>query len=101
MLTIGKVVGIEMADDEKIYEIDYSRLKGIIRIHRNGEGFYVTDEAGDVISAKHTLKDAKELAYSVAIDDNLIISGHGKHSGRKFWQLPESLKVRIIRMARK
>ncbi len=43
--------------------------------------------------------DAIDRLAAYAVEDDLIISGWGKHSGTKFWQLPEYLQKQVKKAA--
>lgn len=96
------VTGIEMADNFNIYDVSF---RGFLEIFedpdepvwyriRNHEG----EEQGNGFV---TRKAARQYMIEYAVDEDLVITGYGKHSGRKFWQLPEELQSKIIGIARR
>jgi hypothetical protein len=93
--TMKKVTRIEMADDNNIYDLSFGKE---LTIKPEGEGFS-TFEGNEENNYYHTKEQAEQANAESIIDDDLIITGYGKHSGRKFWQLPESMKAKIRKMA--
>ena len=94
-----KIIGIEMADNKNIYEIT---TVGEIEIkpEPTGIGFDIFI-AGEESDFGETKKIAKKIARSYMIDDNLLVSGYGKYTGRKFWQLSQKLQTIVKRIANK
>lgn len=94
-----QVNGIEMANSKELYGVDYSG-KIEIKPASNGEGFelWINGEESDFAETK---REANALAKDYIVDSQLIVSGYGTHSGRKFWQLPQKIQTEVIAMARR
>ena len=80
------------------YEVTFG---GIIELKKAKEGGFNIWVNGEESDWKDNEQDAIEEAATYIISDDLIIKGYGTHSGRKFWQLPESIQDEVIKMANK
>lgn len=89
------ITRIEMADDSNAYAVGFGKE---LSIKQDGDGFSIF-EGDEELNYYHTEQQASKAIRESIVDDSLIIKGFGKHSGRKFWQLPEDLKNEILRMA--
>jgi hypothetical protein len=92
-----KVTRIEMADSENIYSIQFG---GELTVKPDGNSF-TTYEGNHEINTYATEAWAIEANEESIVDDDLIVTGWGEQSGKKFWQLPEKLKAEIISEAMK
>ena len=97
-----EVTYIEMANDTDIFSVDLGRK---IRFKKasDGEGFdlYYESKLIEEICHAFTRQEARRDVTRYLVDGDLIISGYGKHSGCKFWQLPKRLQGQIRNLARK
>lgn len=88
-----KLKNIEMANDNEIFEMTFD---GKIEVKQSelDDGYDVLID-GEEIEWFDNQEDAIAEAEDYTIDDMLIVSGYGTHSGRKFWQLPVSVKNQV------
>jgi len=90
-----------MANDNDLYDVSLSNtieIKPATQADFNQEGFniFINNEEADCAD---TYSDAIEEALKYLVDDDLTVSGYGTHSGRKFWQLPESIQEEVVKLA--
>lgn len=90
------VTRIEMANDNDIYDVKFGAL---LEIKPDGEGFTIYED-GEEINYYHTKQQAEEAITESVVDSQLIVTGYGKHSGRKFWQLPTKIQESVLSMAK-
>ena len=93
MKAMRKVIYIEMANDNDLYEVSTG---GTLTLRKNTEEDFEILLDGEVIDEAYNQKDAETCLLSHAIDNDLIIQGYGRYSGRKFWQLPDALQKEIL-----
>jgi hypothetical protein len=95
-----KIIAIEMASDKDIYEV---RLGAELSFKKDKDGDYSIFEGNEEMDCGLNLNEAHDWVNDedVIADPMLVVSGYGKHSGRKFWQLPNAIKRECLRMARK
>ena len=90
-----EIIGIEMATHNDIYEVTFGSY---IEVAALSGGFAILKD-GHEADWFESKRDAEDEALDYLIDEMLIITGHGKNSGKKFWQLPENLQNHIEQMA--
>lgn len=95
-----RVASIEMANDKDIYHV---RFHGDIEVSPAGgaQGGFDIAIAGEAIDWAEFKEQAAQEAEGYIVDEDLVVSGFGKHSGRKFWQLPQKLQREVIRAAKR
>jgi len=98
LLRMRVVESIEMASNTDIYQVIY---KESIRIEQDSSGLFKILLDGEEADYRDSYLDALEKAKTYVVDDHLIIKGHGTCSGRKFWQLPDSIREGVILNATK
>ena len=54
---------------------------------------------GDVVDEASSQQEADETILKHVVDDDVIIRGYGAHSGRRFWQIPEAIRVEVLKIA--
>jgi len=94
--TFFEVKRIEMANDDSLYDV----TKGDpITVKYSGGDADIFVSGEEVATVKPSeVKDA--LIAWMTDDGDLTVSGYGKHSGRKFWQLPDALQTEVLKLAR-
>ena len=98
---MNEIKSIYMADSNHVYEIDSGQELSIKKNKLNDSIIYEVlvdgQETGDYFYKK---KYANDCLKEYATDDGrLIVQGYGKHTGRKFWQLPTKLQRQVLKMA--
>jgi len=94
-----QITGIAMASTNDIYKIVTGN--NIIIQHEN-DGTYSIYIDSEILEDNISLMaEARAQAINWAIDDDLVITGYGRSSGRKFWQLPAKLQDQIRAYARR
>lgn len=91
------IKSIEMANDGDVYDV---RMGGVltVAVSDDGDGCDIIED-GRAVDWAQTSSQAEAIVMARSIDDDLIVSGHGVNSGRKFWQLPEMIKREVVAMA--
>lgn len=92
-----QITNIEMANSKELYCIIFGDTIEI-KQESNGKGFDIRI-AGEEYDFAESKREANALAKDYIIDEDLIISGYGMHSGRKFWQLPQKLQNEVMAIA--
>ena len=92
------ITRIEMANNEDIYNVGTGETLAIVD---SKDGYFEVFENNEcildnAISFQEALNCAKEYVVN---DGMIIVTGYGKHSGRKFWQLPKSLQKQVLKCA--
>jgi len=82
-----------MASSTELYQVIYDGTIGLKKATEGGFNIFIDDEETDWDS---DFLDAIEKAREYIVDDHLIIKGYGTHSGRKFWQLPDNIRLGIL-----
>ena len=93
--TVFEIKRVEMANDDSLYEI----TKGdpiTVQYSGGNADIFVSGEEVETVKPSE-VKDA--LISWMTDDGDLAVSGYGKHSGRKFWQLPDALQTEVLKLA--
>lgn len=97
MKEIKELIRVEMATNEAIYSMSFGDT---YHIEQQVDGWFAfINQNNEIINEYPSKEEAEESMIKWAIDSQLIITGYGKNSGRKFWQLPELLQQEIISKA--
>ncbi len=91
------ITSITMANDNDIEAVTLGKDITV----KESEGFYTVFEGSEPVNDYYTSEQANEAAKELIIDDDLIVQGYGTHSGRKYWQLPDNLKLQIKNISAK
>ena len=92
---VFQIKRIEMANDDSLYEI--TKGNPITVKYSGGDAdIFVSGEEVDTVKPSE-VKDA--LISWMTYGGYLVVSGYGKHSGRKFWQLPDALQTEVLKLA--
>lgn len=94
-----QITGINMASSNAIYQI----ITGSnVTFQHENDGTYSICIGSEIVEDNISLMaEAQAQAIIWAIDEDLIITGYGCHSGRKFHQLPAQLQSQIRAYARR
>ena len=91
------IMSIEMANDNDIHQVS---LGDEITILKSEDGYFEVHDSDIACDNARSYHEAKRWAKEYAVNDGyIIVSGYGKRSGRKFWQLPERMQNKILKMA--
>jgi len=93
-----RIKRIEMATDELLLGVTLGDLMTIVD---SKDGYFEVCEGNECIhDTAASASMAKIWAKEYATDDgHLLVSGYGTNSGRKFWQLPESVQNEALELA--
>ena len=94
-----RIKRIEMASNDLLYDIDLTGKP--LTIADSKDGYFEVYEGDECIhDTAASASMAKIWAKEYATDDgHLLVSGYGTNSGRKFWQLPESVQNEALELA--
>ncbi len=97
------IEAIVMADDNNVECVEFGEVYTVDNARTAEDkrciGAYVAyDKKGEGVFGAESLDELKEEAHEQCIDDHLVVSGYGRKSGRKFWQLPIKLQNEIKKM---
>lgn len=95
-----EITGVEMASDDQIYTVETGELLTIRKFKIDGEityRVYLGEEEQDEFSG---FRQAQAYRRQMRADKQLLVSGYGKHSGRRFWQLPERIQSKACAASR-
>lgn len=95
-MIIREIISVEMSNNE-IYQVELGKLIRVVA-DSDDEGFNVL-EGEEEINWFLNESDAEKAALAWAMDDDLIVKGFGEHSGKKLWQLPDSIRDQIFQIA--
>ena len=91
-----RIKSIEMATNDLLLGVTLGDLMTIVD---SKDGYFEIYEGNECVydtAASHSM--AKHWANVYATDD-CYINGYGTNSGRKFWQLPESIQDEALKLA--
>jgi hypothetical protein len=93
-----RIKSIEMATNDLLLGVTLGEPMTIVD-SRNG--YFEVHEGDEVVyNTAASVSMAEIWAKEYAIDDGqLLTSGYGTNSGRKFWQLPESIQDEALKLA--
>ena len=93
-----RIKSIEMATDDLLLGVTLGEPMTIVDRHN---GYFEVHEGDEVVyNTAASVSMAEIWAKEYAIDDgHLLTSGYGTNSGRKFWQLPESVQNEALELA--
>ena len=99
--TYPTISQIEMSNDLDMYQIKTNDNQ-YFYMDSTEEGDYCIVEkvwggTDDTQEYSHSLAELREQFVKYLIPDDLMITGYGKFSGRKYWQLPTPIKNQVIR----
>ena len=87
-----KIKKVEMANDSDVYSITFEPIdKDFIA---DVKGFY----EGDFDMACFDYEIPLSKKDCLDLSGEAVVSGYGKHSGKKLWQLPSKIKAKISKM---
>lgn len=92
-----EIIRIEMATDTDVYELTFGNILKVEKL--TGYGGWVVLSGGDEIDWVDSKPKSIKSFKKYIVDDDLIISGYGIQSGRKYWQLPGVIKSKIMKQA--
>jgi len=94
--TVREVISIVMANDRQIAGLTYGRA---VEVEVVGDQCYRVYFDGQYQTSYDDQGLLNEDLPGWLVDETLKVGGKGKQVGRKFWQLPRRLQLRVIKMA--
>lgn len=91
-----QVTRIEMANDNELYEVS---TRGQLTVNKLADDDFEILLNGEVIDEACSQQEADDTILEYVVDEYMVVSGYGKHSGCKFWQLPESIQNEVMKIA--